>query len=158
MAGTLLLLTGLLAVGCNALDADKAVFADARAKGAMSASSPPGPNASRPSATVEFRSPSAAPQPVKIALEGDAFHVQQAMEKAGAWKKYSRMNVELTRKTPQGRWTKMAVSCDRGKRKVDPQCDYQILPGDVLIIKEDPSTIVDDMLSKVSPIRSMLTR
>jgi hypothetical protein len=153
MAGTLFLLTGSLAMGCNALDADRSLFADARAKSAAAASDPAAPNA-----TVEFHAASGAPQPVKVLLEGESFHVQQALEKSGAWKKYSRMNVELARKTPQGRWTKMAVSCDRSKRKVDPQCDYQIWPGDVLIVKEDPTTIVDDMLARVGPLRTMLSR
>jgi hypothetical protein len=145
-----LLVAASALAGCNAVDADKSLFADPRAKA--------GPMQESSAASVEFHPTGGKPLAVKVAIEGDSLHAQQALDKSAAWNKYGRMNVELARKTPQGRWTKMAVSCDRNARKVEPQCDYQIQPGDVLIVKEDPTTIVDDMLDRVGPLRKMLNR
>lgn len=134
------------ATGCNVVDASKSLFAT---------NANPTANASvaGPTAVVEYRSSNGATKSVAVPVDGDDFHVQQLMDKTGAFRKFSRSEVELQRKTPQGRQTKMSVSYDRGNRRIEPQCDYQVLPGDVLVVTEDPTNLLDDMLGKVSPTK-----
>ncbi len=134
------LAASMAGVGCNAIDSSKGLLTNAQ---------PVAENG--PMVTIEYRAEKQTPQAVRIPLEGENVHVQQALDKAGAWKKFNRAEIELSRQTPQGRHTKMAVTHDRGKRRIDPQCDYQIWPGDTLIVTEDPSTVVDDMLERVGP-------
>ena len=64
-------------------------------------------------------------------------------------KRFRRMNVEIVRTSPQGNRHKMAVAFDRAKRQIEPQCDYSLHPGDVIIVTEDSSTIIDDMFQEV---------
>lgn len=137
---SLLVALGLLGNGCNAVDANRSVFGQANSAAESGATM-----------TVEYRSGSGKPQAVKVPVSGEDFRVQQALDKSGAWKKFNRIDLALTRQTPQGRMTKMAVSHDKGKRTVDPQCDYQVLPGDTLVVTEDPTTVLDEMLNRVGP-------
>lgn len=137
---SLLVSVGLVATGCTAVDTNRADFAQANSV----------PD-SRATMTVEYRPSGGKPQAVKVPVGGEDFRVQQALDKSGAWKKFNRIDVALTRQTPQGRSTKMAVSHDKGKRRVEPQCDYQVLPGDTLVVTEDPTTVLDEMLNRVGP-------
>ena len=144
-AWVLCFLGGFLATGCSVLDANKSLFS--------TAASAPAVEKNGPTAMVEYRTANGDTKSVTVPVAGDEFHVQQLMDKANAWRKFSRVEVELRRQTPQGRQTKMAVSYDRGKKRVDPQCDYQVQAGDVLVVTEDPSNVIDDMMGAVNPFK-----
>jgi hypothetical protein len=84
-------------------------------------------------------------------------HVQQALEQTGAAKKFRRIEVELVRPLPSGGFHRIACDYDRANKQVTPEFDYALLPGDRIMVKEDPSTIVDDMLtSALGPLGTKL--
>ncbi len=97
---------------------------------------------------VEIRPADGKPQSVEKDLT-DPMHVQTALEKTGALDKYRRMDLELYRPLPNGGWHKMRLEFDRAQRQVPPEFDYSLLPGDRIIVTEDPRTIVDDVLERV---------
>ena len=100
-----------------------------------------------PQCIVELRKEGGKPQRVAIPLSQE-FHVQDLLEKSGALKKFRRMDLLLARPTPAGNTARMSVGFDRKSRKVDPQNDYCIQPGDLLIVTEDTSTVLDDMFNR----------
>lgn len=96
---------------------------------------------------VELRQENGKPQRVAIPLSQEC-HVQDLLEKSGALKKFRRMDLMLARPTPAGNTARMSVGFDRKARKVEPQNDYCVQPGDLLIVTEDTSTILDDMFNR----------
>lgn len=109
--------------------------------------------------TVEIRPHQGKPQAVEKDLT-EPLHVQAALEKTGALRKFRRMDLELFRPLPSGGWHKVKLEFDRGQHEVPPEYDYALLPGDRVIVTEDPRTIVDDAFESVlrplgidSPIR-----
>lgn len=76
----------------------------------------------------------------------DQLHVQEALEKAGAAKKFRRMHVRMIRPLPSGGWHKMELEFDRANRRIPPEYDYLILPGDRLMVIEDTSNTFTDLL------------
>jgi hypothetical protein len=85
-------------------------------------------------------------------------HIQDLLVQSGALKQFSRMDIALLRTTPSGGKQRMNVEFDRSKRAVEMQYDYFIMPGDVLLVNEDPSTIVDDMIKNSGLVRSSSRR
>jgi hypothetical protein len=72
--------------------------------------------------------------------------VQQVLEKTGANRKFSRATVDLYRKLPSGEWHKMPCDYDFGRRQVDPLHDYHVQPGDRVVVSEDTSTGLEDLM------------
>lgn len=68
-----------------------------------------------------------------------------ALQAAGAVKKFNRIKVELVRPLPSGGMHRMPIEYDRAIRRVPAECDYGILPGDRLIVTEDTSNMLSDM-------------
>jgi hypothetical protein len=68
-----------------------------------------------------------------------------ALQAAGAVKKFRRIKVELVRPLPSGDLHRMPIEYDRAIRRVPAECDYGILPGDRLIVTEDTSNMLSDM-------------
>ena len=67
-------------------------------------------------------------------------------------KRFRRENIELYRKPPnQELFCKMEVQYDRSKRVIPPLYNYAVHPGDRLVITEDPSEHLDDMLDSLKP-------
>lgn len=86
-------------------------------------------------------------------------HVQDALSQVGAAKKYRRFTVELWRKLPSGGIHKIPLEYDRGNKRVTPEFDYALMPGDRIVLREDPSTIIDDMLqSALGPLGGKFSR
>jgi hypothetical protein len=85
-------------------------------------------------------------------------HIQDLLVQSGAIKQFSRMDIALLRTTPSGGKQRMNVEFDRSKRAVEMQYDYFIMPGDVLLVTEDSSTIVDDMIKSTGLVRSSSRR
>lgn len=72
--------------------------------------------------------------------------VQSVLEKTKANRKFSRVKVDLQRKLPSGEWHKMGVDYDSGARQVDPLHDYHVQPGDRVVVTEDTSNGLDDLM------------
>jgi hypothetical protein len=98
---------------------------------------------------VEIRPEKGKPQAVEKALS-DQIHVQQALEQTGAAKKFHRANVEVYRPLPNGGgWHKMSLEFDRDNHRVPPEFDYAVLPGDRIVVTEDPTNVMDDVMERV---------
>ncbi|MEX2027729.1 MAG: hypothetical protein WEH44_10510 [Pirellulaceae bacterium] len=86
------------------------------------------------------------PEQLQRTLSGSV-HVQQALEQTGATKKFRRIHVELVRPLPSGQFHRIQCEYDLATKQVTPEFDYALLPGDRLVVKEDPSNMFDDMLN-----------
>lgn len=74
--------------------------------------------------------------------------VQQMLVDSGMSKKFRRMNVDLVRPLPTGGYHKIALHFDRDSKRISTESDYALQPGDRLIIVEDTTTMLDDMIQK----------
>jgi hypothetical protein len=72
--------------------------------------------------------------------------VQQLLVQSGALKKYRRIEVELLRPLQNGGSHKIPCEYDLATKQINPENDYALMPGDRVVVKEDPSTIIDDMM------------
>lgn len=96
---------------------------------------------------VEVRESGKEPKMAEMPLTGDMF-VQQAVDFSRARRKFRRMHVTILRTTPDGRPHRMECQYELAKRRVSPEFDYALFPGDRVIISEDTSNIFDDILDK----------
>jgi hypothetical protein len=94
---------------------------------------------------VELRPEGGQPQIAEREL-GEPIHVQKALEQSGAAKKWPRMQVEMYRHLPSGGWHKMSLEYDSKAHRVPPEFDYLVLPGDRLIVAEDTTNFLDDVV------------
>lgn len=97
---------------------------------------------------VEFRGDGQKPILVPYPL-ADAMVIQQALDRSNAFKKYRRAKIELYRQLPGGGGHKLPIEYDRGQRKIPPACDYALHPNDRIVVTEDTSTVLDDMLDSL---------
>jgi hypothetical protein len=110
----------------------------------------PGPQPDGPPAAkyvIEVRPSKDKPQAVEKSLT-EPVHVQAALEKSGALKKFDRCNIEIYRQLPTGGWHKMILEFDKDKHQIPPEYDYAILPGDRIMVHEDTTTAWDDMMER----------
>jgi hypothetical protein len=75
-----------------------------------------------------------------------------ALQQAGAVKKFGRIKVELVRPLPSGGWHWIPIEYDRTIRRVPAECDYAILPGDRVIVTEDTGNMFTDMVDHADDI------
>ena len=106
---------------------------------------PAGPPAAK--FVVEIRPDKGKPQAVEKPL-GDQTHVQTALEQTGALKKFDRATVAVYRPLPTGGWHKMNLEFDRKSHSVPPEYDYSVLPGDRIIVTEDTTNVMDDVMER----------
>jgi hypothetical protein len=131
--------------GCQTMNAEFSnLFGEEPSVTAAPPASPDGPKF-----FVEFRDDGRKPILVPVPLT-DVLYVQQALEQTGALKRYRRAKIELYRQLPQGGGHKLPIELDRGKRQVPTGSDYALHPNDRIVITEDTSTIVDDMLESLT--------
>jgi len=137
----------VLAVGCGLVGCS--AFKEQLSPEVKSELTPAGGPAIQPAAkyVVEIRPVKGKPQAVEKDL-ADPIHVQTALEKTGALGKFRRMDLELYRPLPSGGWHKMRLEFDRSNHQVPPEFDYALLPGDRVIVTEDPRTMVDDIMER----------
>jgi hypothetical protein len=95
--------------------------------------------------SVELKSASGKVQVGHLDLAPDAT-VQSVLEKTKANRKYSRSTIELQRKLPSGEWHKMGVDYDSGASRVDPLHDYHVQPGDRVVVSEDTTSGIEDLM------------
>jgi hypothetical protein len=101
-----------------------------------------------PTAMVEFHPSEGKVQATAIPIE-PGMTVQDAIEKLSAGKYFRRSNVILVRKSDSGEPFKMPVAWDKVQRRVADVNNYALHPRDRILVKEDTSTVVDDMFAKV---------
>ena len=106
------------------------------------------PAATEPAAfyQVIFVPTEGKPQQVQRTLSGP-MHIQDALDQVGATKKFRRIEVELMRALPSGDFHRILCEYDLGTKRITPEFDYALLPGDRIVVKEDPRNVVDDMLA-----------
>ena len=112
-------------------------------------------NAQKPAApagtyTIEVRGSFGKPQIRQVPLTGPIL-IQQALEQSGVAKRFRRMNIVLMRAAGEQRH-KLEVKFDRKLGTVNPLYDYALVPGDYLVVTEDNSTALDDMLGSLGPL------
>jgi len=95
--------------------------------------------------SVELKSASGKVQVGHLDLATDAT-VQSVLEKTKANRKYSRATVDLQRKLPSGEWHKMGVEYDSAAQRVDPLHDYHVQPGDRVVVTEDTTSGIEDLM------------
>ena len=72
----------------------------------------------------------------------DGLTVQGTLEQSGALKKFRNMDVELYRVVPEsGKTLKMAFDFQPSKRILKFEQDYQILPGDRIVVKAQANAL-----------------
>lgn len=141
-----LLLLSALTTGCSTLNSDlSSLLMLGSPAEQLPQELPPGV----PSVTVVMvaagEEPVSAPFPIQ-----DITHVQTALERTGLQNRFGRMQIELYRPLDGGNH-KLDIAFDRAKRQVPPGFDYALHPGDRLVVTEDTSTVVDDMLNSLNP-------
>jgi hypothetical protein len=96
---------------------------------------------------VEMHPETGKPQAMERDLN-EQIHVQTALDQTGATKKWDRLQIDMFRPLPNGGWHKMALEFDRDSRRVPPEFDYAVLPGDRIIVTEDATGFLDDIMER----------
>jgi hypothetical protein len=99
--------------------------------------------------TVEYHREDQPAQGARFPLQ-EGMCVQDALEQSGALRKLTRMKIHVYRSLPQsGALHRMEIPFDRSNRRVPPESDYALHPGDRVVIAKDDSSAIDDMLNSV---------
>lgn len=111
-----------------------------------------------PTFVVELKPDGKPAERYKLPLSEDGTYVAQVLKKSRAVRRFGRVNIELWRPLPNGAGHhKLDVQFNRKQREIPPRFDYAIHPDDRLLIIEDTSTILDDVLESVtSPITAAI--
>ena len=129
------------ATGCSTLALNQSASSAANAEAKEAGS----PDKKTPTFVIQFKTEGRLVASKTIPIEGDMF-IQDALNKSGAFNRFRRSTIDLVRITPQGARHSMAVAHDRSKHRIEPQCNYAVHPGDTLVLTEDKSTVIDDMM------------
>jgi len=97
--------------------------------------------------SVELHPLNGQPTRVQRTITGP-ITAQQALKDTEAMKQFRRSTLELHRPLANGAVHRMTVEYDRAAKMVAPEFDYSLQPGDRLIVKEDASTVLDDVLDQ----------
>lgn len=100
-----------------------------------------------PTATVMMKAEGEEAVTANYPLHQTAY-IQGVLEKTGLNDRFRRMEVELYRQMESGTH-RLEIRYDRANRRVDPRYDYALQAGDRLVVTEDTSNVVDDMLESL---------
>lgn len=84
------------------------------------------------------------PKVIEKPLSGTK-HLQEILTENKAFRQFGRTEFELQRRLANGGYHRMKVEHSINTRRVDPEYDYVLHPGDRVIVKEDPSSVIDDL-------------
>ena len=144
----------IMSGGCQTVNTELAMLFG-EAPPAQVSEQPSAPTDDSPKFYVELRTDGRNPKLMQFPAT-DGMLVQQALEQSGAVQKFGRMKLELYRKLPGGGGHKMDIKFDHLKDRIPPGEDYAIHPGDRLVVTEDKSTVLDDMLGSLGePLGAM---
>lgn len=142
----ILLPLAAIASGCATLPSGKSAE-DVDAAAALAGGAGASPEVAA-TLDMEIRAAGKDPEFRKLPLQG-ALHVQDALEQAELTRRFRRMNLYVMRPT-EGRLAKLDIEYKHTARRVDPLYDYALRPGDHLVVTEDTSTALDDLMSGIS--------
>jgi hypothetical protein len=104
-----------------------------------------------PSFVVELRGSNNKSQKFKRPLTDEATYVQGVLNQSNALQHFGRVTIELWRPRPDGQGShKIDIPYDRKQKIVPPGYDYSIREGDRLVLIQDESTVLDDMLESIA--------
>ena len=109
-----------------------------------------------PAIRVEFHPAEDKPVVRRIAFT-EGMTASEAIQKSHAASRFQRMNIAVLRSLGEhGQQQVMNVKWDYTKREVPVMSDYTLHNGDRLVVKEDPTTVVDELFGEVlGPVKSM---
>lgn len=135
----------LLGSGCSMVPKTDAVATPNQAAG------PP----NQPMILVEFQAPGEASTTQRIPLSS-APTLQAAVQQTQANEKYDRFHIAISRlaQHPGAQPQKLVSQYDHRSEQIPFEYDYQLRPGDRVVIVKDPTDTMDDLLgSIVGPLR-----
>ena len=88
------------------------------------------------------------PLEAKRALKPN-MHIQEALTEVGGFKKFSRFNIELHRQMADGGLHRMMIDYAPSTRRIEPEFDYVLHPGDRIVVTERAETMLDDAMNAV---------
>ena len=94
---------------------------------------------------IIFQPDSGQPERMERSLT-EATTVQQMLVQSGPRRSIVASRSKSIARFPMAGAHKIPCEYDRETRQINPENDYALMPGDRLIVKEDPSTIVDDIM------------
>ncbi len=138
-------LTALGTSGCAGLGiGELSLFGSA--SGAAAAAKSDAAAESLPKYYVEFHPDGGKPMRMEGTLD-ETMYVQGALEKTRAMKRFGKVNVFVVRTNQDSdRKHRMDVTYDSAKRRVTPETDYALHPGDRIVVVEDSSSLVDKLM------------
>ncbi len=110
--------------------------------------SAPAPSAA--TCTVELRMNARRTKTVDVPLAEDT-RVQDVLDASRATSEFRNLDVVILRPTPEASEPILKLACrfDHRKRQIGWESDYAILPGDRVMVREDPSGGFDKVMSSV---------
>jgi hypothetical protein len=109
-----------------------------------------------PSVKLEIRAAGKSPEFREIPLR-EGMCIQDALIETQLTRRFGRMNLELMRRNAQG-LAKMDSRYEHKRNRVNPMYDYALHPGDHLVVTEDTTTVLDDMLKGLTLMRTTASR
>lgn len=148
------LLTVSMLTGCSALQLDPlgtdSLFSENPEVGTASATT------SASTVKVEIRAAGRSPELREVPLS-EGMCIGDALDETGLNRRFRRMDIHLLRHNQYG-MAKMDSKYEHKMAKVHPRFDYALHAGDHLVVTEDTTTMLHDMLNSLTPIPGALTR
>lgn len=148
------LLTVSILSGCSALQLDPS-STDAILPGNPEVGTTQA-TASGPVVKVEIRAAGRSPELREVPLS-EGMCIGDALDETGLTRRFRRMDIHLLRHNQYG-MAKMDSKYEHKMAKVHPRFDYALHAGDHLVVSEDTTTVLHDMLNSLTPIPGVLTR
>ena len=97
--------------------------------------------------SLEVRASRGRPETQQLPLQG-AMHVQDVLEQTNLTRRFRRMEIHVMRPIDDT-LARLDIRYEHQAGRVDPLYDYALHPGDHLVVIEDTSTILTDMLDSL---------
>jgi hypothetical protein len=103
---------------------------------------------------IEYRPHGGKIKRVEFPLEPD-MTVQDAVDQHKIGRYFRRESIDVMRPIPESREPlKMAIAWNGGKSRVAHSTNYALHPRDTILVTEDTTTVIDDMLESINPAKS----
>lgn len=141
---TLLLVSCAVASGCSSLPATNNLSLVGKDQSAGISVEPSGV------CTVEMRSAGRRAKTVEVPVTPDT-RVQDVLQASKAFKRFHLPEVVLVRQIQKPNQPNLKLNCryDRRDKKIGWESDYAVMPGDRIMVREDKSKGMGDMLGSV---------
>lgn len=114
---------------------------------------PSGVSVESESYSVELHSNWSNPSSSKKSFSGPV-PLQKVVDDTGVAKRYRNLDISVVRVSKDtGQIVRMKAKYDAQRRKIEPQCDYDVLANDHVIIKPDNSSPLDEV---VKPLNNLV--